>query len=239
MCDDKFSFPIKVGEFVKLKILPEILNYGIYRVKIARSGDNSKFFRFNEFDYYTHYHIKAAKALGLSMELIIDEQSNALLYKKGRANGHTYFSQLVMELYKNKGECVLVKQLLSCLWGVLCSKYIQKKDTIKKPLNLTNQKIVSIKPISGDDVSVGYLLEKQFYRYDYARIGVFLTSRNCEKMVQELLPYAENIKRFHTDGFISDTKISTLKIGKDIGDWKFEKEGKCEIINCTTIKWSK
>jgi hypothetical protein len=239
MCDDKFTFPVKEGRFVKLEKLPETyLSYGIYRVNISRSNDDKidRFFRFNSFNYYTHYHINAAKMLGLNVGLIIDDEANALLYEKGRANGHTYFHQLIMELYKLKSESELAKPLLSCLWGVLCSKKIIKKSTVNKLINLKNKKIEYINPIYGDNVMVGYMSDKQFYKYDYARIGVFLTSRNCEKMVKELLPFNDHIKRFHTDGFISDIPIP-LNIGDNIGDWKFEKEGKCKITNSNKIIW--
>ena len=40
-------------------------------------------------------------------------------------------------------------------------------------------------------------------------------------------PHIEHVKRVHTDGFITDTKLN-IKTGKDLGDLKYE--GYCENV---------
>jgi hypothetical protein len=41
LSSDHFSFPVKQGEFKLLDVLPETLNYGIYRCAISPSGDEN------------------------------------------------------------------------------------------------------------------------------------------------------------------------------------------------------
>jgi hypothetical protein len=182
MCDKTFSFPVKVGVFSLLEKLPEPLNYGIYRIEISKSGDEltDRWFSFNINNYYTHYHIETAKILNLKMELIQDGQANALLYKKNRASGSVYFSGIVNELYNLKSQSPLAKELLSSLWGVLCKKNIIKRNSIKKKIVLTDELLVGIQPIdgNGENINVEYMKKNNYYKYEYARIGVFLTSLN-------------------------------------------------------------
>jgi hypothetical protein len=85
LCSDKFTFPVKVGEFKMLTELPNELNYGIYRCNIEPSLDENvnKLFKFNSKNYYTHYDIQLARKLNLSVYLMLDE-TNALLYTKDR-----------------------------------------------------------------------------------------------------------------------------------------------------------
>ena len=202
MSSSTFSFPVKQGVFSRIEELPDILPYGIYRVEVERSGEEltDRFFRFNGYNYYTHFNINHARVLGLKITLIKDGEANTLQYTKDRVKGNSYFLNVVNELYKIKKECPLAKSLLSCMWGMLCSKNIIKRTTRKSPIHLKSQKIESIKPLGGDDVIVGYLPDKKFYKYDYARIGVFLTSCNNYQMAKLLYPYTENIVQMHTDG---------------------------------------
>jgi hypothetical protein len=238
MSDVNFKFPVKQGVFVNITELPEILKYGIYRVMIEQSDNelNDRFFRFNEKNYYTHYHLYTARLLGLKMTLINDGQANALFYSKNRASGRDYVSGVVNELYNIKNESPLAKQLLSALWGVLCSKNIIKKSTKNEPLHLTTERIESIRSIGGQDVMVGYIQQAKYYKYPHARLGVFLTSCNRYKMTSLLLPHTEHIHKFHTDGFIADMPLN-LDIGPDIGQWKLEKEGQCRINHVNKVEW--
>jgi hypothetical protein len=243
MCDKTFSFPVKVGEFCLLEKLPEPLKYGIYRIEISRSGDEliDRWFNFNINNYYTHYHIETAKILNLKMELIQDGQANALLYRKNRASGSLYFSGIVNELYKLKSQSPLAKELLSSLWGVLCKKNIIKRNSIKKKIILTDELLVGIQPIdgNGENVNVEYMKKNNYYKYEYARIGVFLTSLNRLKMVKLLYPHTKNIFRAHTDGFVCNEPLN-LDIGDGLGQWKLEKNNEpCVIKNSNKVEWLK
>ena len=102
---------MKQGIFRKIDILPQILPYGIYRVKITRSGDPhvNKLFRFNDLDYYTQFDIGMARKLELEIELIIDDEANCLLYQKGRVKGCSMFKNLLDYLFDlKKQKCLFL-----------------------------------------------------------------------------------------------------------------------------------
>ena len=81
------------------------------------------------------------------------------------------------------------------------------------------------------------LNDKPFFIHDYARIGVFLTSRVRLELMTILLPHKENIYRLHTDGFIADKIIPEINLGPKIGQYKLDKQGPCKIKNCMKVDW--
>lgn len=92
-------------------------------------------------------------------------------------------------------------------------------------------------PIGGEDLMVSYMPSKQYYKYDYARIGVFLTSYNNLKMTELFYPHNKHIHQFHTDGCVSDKEID-LDIGPNLGQFKLDNSGKCQINHCNNVIWS-
>jgi hypothetical protein len=57
-------------------------------------------------------------------------------------------------------------------------------------------------------------------------------------MSKLLKPFSDNIFRIHTDGVILSNAVPELKIGKGLGEWKIEKNGKCVINNVNSIQWN-
>ena len=49
----------------------------------------------------------------------------------------------------------------------------------------------------------------------------------------------ENVLRIHTDGVIvKDEKLNPKLLSKDIGSFKIEDEGNCNITNVNIIDWN-
>ncbi len=229
MSHHSFTFPILQGEFKKIKEIP--VSYGIYRVVIHRSGDETvdRLFRFNPLHFYTHYDIHSAKQLNLQVELIQDEEANALLYTQKRANGSIYFKEIVDELYKLKRECKFAKRILNSMWGALSQRNKIKRTTVNTIELEDDELIVDINP-TGDFHRITYVKQSKYFKTPYGRLGVFLTSKARYEMTKTLLPYKNNIFRTHTDGFISNIELP-LSISPEIGQWKIENTGTCEISN--------
>lgn len=242
----KFTFPIKAGEFKKIEVLPDILNYGIYRVEIEKSNDKKidRLFRFNYSNYYTHFDITTARLLKLKVNLIIDDDDNALLYKEGRANGGMYFGGLMnkLQLLKDKAKAInpkstIVKEIRSCLWGTLCSRNKIYKTT-RKPLVLKeDDDIIDIQQKEGY-YSVVVLKKGNHYKYNYGRVGTFLTSATRKRMTSIAYPINDHIFKINTDSLMSDIDLSEyLKCSEKLGEFRLDKEGDVIIKNCHKVEW--
>jgi hypothetical protein len=238
LTDSKFSFPLQAGEFKTIEQLPDALNYGIYRVIIHPSIDPhiNKLFRFNTENYYTHYDISTARELNLKIELIKDEEANALLYPK-RINAHQYFGEFVYEMYSLKSENPLAKDIINSLWGRLCQKIIRK--SIPKPSHEINidedeHEIINLEILPNDNHKIYYVKKDKVFKYKHARIGAFLTAYVRKQMANKMFPFRENIVKCHTDSIVSTIPINDLSISKDLGDWKM-KQGKA-IISASNRK---
>ena len=82
------------------------------------------------------------------------------------------------------------------------------------------------------------LWEKKRYELDYARIGPFITAQARYLVSCQMEKHIDNIHRCHTDGFISDKKLS-IPLSLDLGKIKLEKQGKCHIQHCMKVDWLK
>ena len=238
MIDTKFQFPTKQGEFTHLDTLPNIIQFGIYRAIVNESDDANinKLFRFNPNNYYTSYDLTLAKELNLSIDLIQDDEANALLYIKDRAYGSQYFTQAITSLYEYKSKSKLAKEILNDIWGSLCSRYKIERTTIN-PVHLTDELIVEIIPMANGLDKVKYLKSGKYYKYDYARLGAFLTSAVRKEMALTILPYKDNVYRCHTDSILSDIELP-LPLSSQLGEWKLEHQGKCVIHNVNNVDWN-
>jgi hypothetical protein len=237
LCSNHFSFPVKEGEFIFLETLPNILQYGIYKCEIIPSNNEEidKLFRFNSKSYYTHYDIKLAIFLKLKIELVMNDGCNALIYSKNRASGSEYFGQIVHSLYELKKSSKLAKKILNALWGALCQKNKIIKTT-RKELNFDNNEyIVSIEPF-GDINKVAYLIHGKFFKHNYARLGVFLTSAVRKQMAEIIYPFKGNVFRCHTDSILSNKELP-LVIGPNLGEFHIDKQGKANIKNSCIVQW--
>lgn len=243
MKQPNFEFPIKEGVFQKLETLPDILSFGMYRVIVEPSNDIhiNKLFRFNSVNYYTHYDLKMARELQLNITLVQDEEANCLLYQKNRMKGSWAFKALIEYLYELKlKNVVLVKEIISSIWGMLCERrkcFRIARPHIDKEIHIENATILSIIPMASGHRLSYMLNNKPFFLHDYARLGVFLTSRVRLELASLMLPHKEHIYRFHTDGFITDTLIPEINLGTNIGQYKLVKQGPCKITNCMKVDW--
>jgi hypothetical protein len=240
LCDEHFSFPVKQGVFKIIDKLPQdYLTYGIYRCCISKSNNElvDRLFRFNNMHYYTHTDIFVARKLGLDISLIQDGQANYLCYSECLANGSKYFRQLCYSLYQLKEQSILAKRLINVIWGSLCSRNKIKRTTINEDIHFQKgENIIDIQHL-GDDYKVSYLKTGHYFKYPYARLGVFLTSTMRKKMTEYILPNNEHIYRCHTDSILSDIPLANLPKNDWMGNFKLDKEGKCKIENSVEVFW--
>ena len=248
MGSDKFLVPYKQGVFSKvLNSDQKFYSYGIYRANIESNDEsNNKYFRFNNKHHlYTHYDLSNAIKLGFTVELIQDDEANALLYSKDeRMYGHHAYSKTIKYLFDLKTKCPYAKRILSCLWGSMVEK--NKKLVVIRPdeeiKELDDDAIITtfIRSDSGC-VKVQYLNASEIFKTNYARIGCFLTSYCRFQMSQFIRSNFENenVLRIHTDGVIvKDEKLNPNLLKKDIGLYKIEDEGNCNITNVNLIDWN-
>lgn len=235
MCNDHFTFPTKQGIFLQIQKFDSVIKYGIYRCVISCCEDENlnKLFKFNKLNYYTHFDINLALKLGLNVNLIIDNESNALQYETGRGNGAQYFRQIVHSLYSYKSKSKLAKRILNAIWGALSQRKKVKRSTYKE-INLTNNENIIDIYKQGNHWKVIYLKRDKYFKYSYARLGCFLTSAVRKEMSQTMLPYKDNVFRCHTDSILSDKPLPLL-IGQGLGEFKLEFEGKVHIENSNSV----
>jgi hypothetical protein len=239
-----FSFPIRQPEFRRLEALPDILQYGVYHCKIMGNFVDDHFFRFGKDNWYSHYDINSAREL--KFEIILNPPKlnapNAMIYPEGRMNGHQSFNHLVNELYdlKLKGH-KLAKYIMNTMYGSMCQKdaikYVAPED---KPYKLDDDKITVLHLTPHGGVHSGlskveYLKKGKYFKFDFARLGVFLTSYCRLNMVKVMLPLKNHVYRCHTDGIIFDDvpevrRAMDRKVGDELGDWKTVC-GACHIYN--------
>lgn len=240
LCSDHFSFPVRQGEFKHFSILPQILQYGIYKCVIEPSRDENidKLFRFNTKNYYTHFDINLAKTLNLKINLIVDEESNALLYQKERASGSLYFRQAVHSLYELKSKSKLAKIILNAIWGALCQRNKIKTTTSNEISLSKGALLIEIKELNESLHKVSYLKNGKFFKHNYARLGCFLTAAVRKQMAETIYPVRDKVFRCHTDSILSSIKLEDLLIGDRLGDFTLEKEGRVHIHHSSkSLEW--
>ena len=236
MIKDHTQFPFQKGVFKFLQDLPtDYFPYGLYRVRIQ--GEH-KLFRKNKSNYYTHYCLTTAKQLGLTMELIKDGKPNALIYsKEGRKSGRSCFKPFVDYLYNLKSRNVpRAKKILNVLWGGFFEKDRKLYNFAKcQSCDYNNHELCHIEP-SEDTYKIE--IEDKYKRFytNYARMCPFITGKARRVMYQHLAKYSDDVKRIHTDGFISTTKAD-FKLNNAIGGWKLENSGHVVIINSNKCIW--
>jgi len=245
MSDNKMLFPIKRGEFTILSQddfqKKTYLSYGIYRIKISKSGDPDidKFFRFNSTEKYTHIDFSRALTLGLKMEIIYDGKPNALIYSRERLmQGCHLFKKFVTYMFELKKKKVpWSKGILNSLWGALCQKKIWKKQVFEndKPHDIGDAVITSISPMSKKSVNISYYEQNNLYETNFGRIAPFMTAKGRFELSKIGMKYAKNVMRMHTDSIFSDIKLEE-KTGDGLGMLKYEGYcNNCRILNCVKV----
>ena len=210
-----------VDEFTALKFY----QYGIYRCKISKSDDMSidKLFRFNFDNYYTHFSLNHAKIIGLTVELIVDDEPNFLYYSRDKClTCHEVFGKYVDFCYDMKERKLpFAKAIINILWGALGQRlekkyYVGSDSTV---VNITDlQDIVYIKREARDDdrVVCSYYNTNRIFYNNFARLCPFLMARGRLLMAQTFFEHRKHMVRIHTDGFYSVVPIPVL-CGDKIG----------------------
>jgi hypothetical protein len=128
----QYLTPTKKGKLYRLEKLKKELKYGLYRVKITSTNEDFNFiFNFkNDTNVYTHYDIefcrKHQEQYNITIDLIIDDEPNALLYRDEKLiNGREIFVHWYNRLCELKQEFPkngLIKLLSSSIWGYLSKR---------------------------------------------------------------------------------------------------------------------
>ena len=144
-----------------------------------------------------------------------------------------------MEVFgKVKGETKpRCKKIMNCLWGGLTMLNNTEVDLNKEQsLDLQHREITHIEPFKQQ-----YLVNlhdyRQRYKTDYARLGPFLTSFARRQMYLTFKDVEQDVYRVHTDGVVVSRSMKGLPMGKGVGEWKVEKEGKCTVVNANVVEW--
>ncbi|GAM28177.1 hypothetical protein SAMD00019534_113530 [Acytostelium subglobosum LB1] len=256
MKSSTFAVPTKKGKFQRLTDaeLVKCIPFGIYRATINGSH---RAFQLNYHNYYTHYNLTFAQELGLTFNLIDDSENNALLYPTGRVTGSIMFGEYINQVLGWKAACEpksrlegLCKQLYQRLWGALAKKTTRKKHVVvnteptvmeTKNGKMTHRSfecnvrdcdtILSVTAASNGNVNIKLGSSDKMYVTPFARIMPFIISRGRKMIGTIIKDDIDNIKRVHTDGFVSTkpwtekTSKQSLdypKIGEECGDLKYE-----------------
>jgi predicted CopG family antitoxin len=136
--NNKMYFPVEAGEQIKLTKQQfnslEFFQYGIYKVKVIKSNTNSdKLFRFNIYNYYTHFDLNLAKTLNLTMQIKEKEEFNFLYYERTKLkSGKEIFGDFINYLFEFKKNGVsAAKDIINPLWGAISE--CNEKKIIFKP----------------------------------------------------------------------------------------------------------
>lgn len=237
----KMSFPIKEGIYKTLTtedLYSKCVNYGIYRCIVEKTTDKNKqkMFRYNKFNYYTHYDVKRAQKMNLKVEMVMDGQVNHLFYDASSRECHyRIFGEYVKLLFGLKQKGIDgAKDLLNTLWGSLCQKNILRIDTKQSSNNnpeifedSTIDRIIPIN-VDGSKHEILYTKNNTVYDTNWARIAPFMLARGRHQIIDIIENDIENVVRIHSDGWLTKTKLPG-PFGKGLGDVKYE--GYCSDVN--------
>lgn len=249
LSDHHFMIPIKQGSIQTIQSLPDILKYGIYRCKI--SNIDSKLFKQNNNGYYTHIDIYHARKNNATIDLILDNEPNCLIYSRDKlVTSNQIFKEFVDFLFPLKQKKIKgAKPILNIIWGSLSEKNKKTKTVgrgeepiLKRGIDQSsslkmlkenpdslfpiydfkpNQEIYKAMPECQGD-SITFLQPDQMYKYNYARLKPFLLAKARTDIVNVFKPYLEHIIRVSTDGFMSRVPIEYKNIGNEMGQLRYD-----------------
>ena len=220
-----FSIPLKKGEFSIINTVPKYFGYGIYRCEILYNTPCGwKLFKQNKDNYYTHIDLNRAIQLGLKIKLILDGKYNSLFYSRDSCiAGNKLFKTYVDFCFdmKKKG-CKPVKEILNCLWGILC-KTSSKSKYFKGDINLKNHEEIQSLNMYDDSVHVTLKNKNKPFCDNLGRMKPFLLAKGRWMISKEMEKNIDSVVRMHTDGFSCTSKEPWIKCcGNELG--KLQKE---------------
>jgi len=244
-CRSQFQIPISCPRLETISKLDKKLQYGIYRVNIQYDGSDEieKVFSFSKDNHYTHIDVMTAQSLkisrfpSLTIELIQDGESNAMIYdnliKAKDIFGKWYktLSTIKETTHKN----LLAKQMLN-IWGTLCEKnnlVIKRRLSEIQKWSSEKQNEYEMLPLDGmlsDDPMFTCQLKLYPYKLPLARIKPFLIAKGRDRISEFVRRngFFENVVRIFYDGFISKVPIDYYE--KKVGhSMKYDKYNNHDI----------
>lgn len=221
----KIKIPIKKGKEYKLKKLPTLENmkYGFYRVKITCKDTDLlyKTFVLSPQNTYVNISLKFAienkDILGLTIELIMDDEPNAYLYEECDMieldSCTSEWLKIAKELKTKYKSNPLLKFIASGTWGVIQqrNKLVYTLDQInEKNLDVglddkSKYKLIGRKTVDNIDY---YILVNTANAYKYKmRLKPFITAQARYDMGTLAIKYLDNIVRCQTDSISFDKPI--------------------------------
>ena len=251
MMDYHFQIPTDAGTFTDTST--ETINkysgghaYGLYKCRITNPNEvSAKLFKFKKSNVYTHWDLQTASEMGLVLTMS-DQSPNTLLFKS-RERGQQIFKPFVEYMVKVGSSIgalkvdrlkATAKKLLNSLWGVLCETATTKVDmNVETKLDLAGRSITHIEPYR-DSVLIKLEKTEDKYKTSYARMLPFMTAYGRRKMYLALKDVEAHVYRIHTDGFVIDRPLDSLPLSTKIGEWKIEKQGRCQIFNAMKVEFN-
>ena len=239
MSQNNFTFPTTQPQITKITTdeltNKPFLSYGLYLCKINISSIWIP--KCDKFKWYPQFILNIARSEQKKYKLEIknaitmfeDENgsTNALIYDQDRLTGKIAFkdyTDFVIDLRKKtdvefKAES---KELSSCLWGYFTSK---NKKIIRVSANdkfyYQNYNIEELIPLDKGDYNVVYSKKRKIFKYNYARIGAFLTSYCRYKLYQICQTHKLEPILLNTDGMIlQNQSLPDELIGNEAGKFK-------------------
>ena len=254
----KFMIPICAPIFHYYEHTQKYFKFGVYRCKIINNtGKNLRYVvsEQNQRQHFTHIYLNTCINLGLDIEMIKDNEYNAMIYDESKLiKSNDLFGEYVNYFFNLKKEGVKsAKAFLNVLYGALAQKQkIFKTGNVNKQLDIDTEYIdlnhvysiskdidnPNIEPITMFE----YIKKEFYYVLPYARISPFI-SANSYKLLTEQIIKIENPKdilRIHTDSITlsnSEQYLNKFKISDKVGDWKLEKQGNISIKGMNKFKW--
>jgi hypothetical protein len=174
--------------------------------------------------------LNRASNLGATINLIIDEHPNAMLYPR-RIPAKTLFEPFVKHLFQYKKQNKLVKSIINRLWGALCEKETQILDD-NDDLNFDGARKVTI----WEDKRGTYKYKVFWgFKRPHARIAPFITSYGRTMISKIAEPIIDEVYKINTDGIL--TTSDSIKSSNELGEMKLEKSGHFNIVNITNIQF--
>lgn len=261
MGHDSLWVPFKEGVSMRFESVEDIyekgkIKCGIYHCEIT---PEHKFFRSNSANHYTHWDIKLAKQLGLKVTMLTKLKHNAMVYPldtriKASALFKPYMDYLTeINSYVTDPDIKkMVKELGNCLHGKLCQKTRKDKVPFKLLHKYSADDGWDVRGVGEDEYGTEWAnLENDdnYYKYNYARLGPFLTSFARYYMItgKIKLQNLEHVVRIHTDGFITTQEMPEYAEGlvNVPGSMKIEKtksgmlkKGRVLIENVNKLYWN-
>jgi hypothetical protein len=219
-----FLIPSKQGTETHYDELPDILEYGIYRVKvITNNKDFKKVFSMSYKYTYTSisllFALEVKDRFDLTFEMIQDGKPNAYVYDKECLVKSSVIFSNYKHLYKIKCKFPknkLVKHLSSALWG-----HVNSFNTIRMTLDEMNEKNIN----RGMSSKCDYVIKNhiiyennEYYElidmkrpYNFnIRLKPFITSYARNQTARVALLDLDSVIRIHTDGVAFNKDMTAI-----------------------------